>query len=169
MRTFSFLILFFFPVLLWAQTDRLITFEMEDQFRAIHTHQEYSGKITVLIGSDGGGSKYNKKWAKAIDDTLLADSIEYHIGWLPVADVSAAPFFMKGIVRSQFPEKKELWALCDWDGIFAETYNFQEDKSNIIVFDANGKLIYQCAGTDVDRKKVKELVEIIRKNYRING
>jgi len=165
MKIISFLILFLLPTLVFAQTDYLISFELEDQFSRVHTHQDYLGKFTILIGSDGGGSKYNGKWGTAIDHALKNDDIKYQISWLPVADVSSAPFFMKGYVRSQFPEDQKEWALCDWEGEFDEAYGFEGNMSNILVFDNSGKLLHRCVGTEVDIKMIEEIVAVVKNNY----
>ena len=164
MKIASFLVILLAPLTLLAQSDRLISFHMEDQFRNEHTEKDFLGEIIILIGSDGGGSKYNGKWGNAIEKAIKESDYKHKIHWLPVADVSSAPFFMKGYVRSQFPEEKEKWAICDWDGVFAEEYDFQDDMSNILVFNPDGKLLYQCSGTEVDHRKVQEMVRIIKSN-----
>jgi hypothetical protein len=138
---------------------------MEDQFRRVHTDQEFLGKTIILVGSDGGGSEYNKKWAIAIDNKLKNEEVKYEVNWLPVADVSAAPFFMKGYVRNRFPKDKKKWALCDWEGAFDEAYGFRGGLSNILVFHSSGKLLYQCAGDDVDSEILDRIVAVVEKNY----
>jgi len=42
----------------------------------------------------------------------------------------------------------------DWDGEFAEVYNFESDHSNILVFDDYGKLIHQTARKEVENAEV---------------
>ncbi|MCH6575120.1 MAG: hypothetical protein IH795_07940 [Bacteroidetes bacterium] len=51
----------------------------------------------------------------------------------------------------------------DWDGIFSETYNFIEDECNILIFDLKRVLVYQSSGKDIDKTKLNEILEILRK------
>ena len=165
MANFSVLFFLFIPVVALSQTSKLISFDMEDQFHTRYTPDDFLGKMIVLIGSDRGGSEYNNKWGKAIEDELKRGEITYDLNWLPVADVSAAPFFMKGYVRNMMPEDKKKWVLLDWDGDFADAYHFKEDMSNILIFDAAGKLVFQGSGTVVNKDDIADIVEVIKNNY----
>jgi len=160
---FLFLALVLISKMSFAQTQHLIPFNLEDQFQKEHTHKDFVGKITILIGSDKGGSKYNGKWATAIKKAMQDQQLEIELAPLPVADVSSAPFFLHGYVRSRFPQEKDKWTLLDWEGEFSEAYNFKDNKSNILVFDRNGKMIYQTSGEEVSGSEVMRILEAVRK------
>jgi hypothetical protein len=134
-----------------------LKFEIKDQFDNLHTEKEYFGSITVTIGSDRGGSKYNGIWIKAIIDSLGNKFDTSQIAFLPVADVSGIPFFLKGYVKGKFPTGRKEWILMDWDGYFSETYQFAEDSCNIAVFDKNSNFIYKASGQKLDNQKLKIL------------
>ena len=150
----------------YSQGKRLIEFELEDQFKRTYTHQDFIGSFMIMAGSDEGGSNFNGLWAKAIENELDRDSTDYRVQWVGLADLRSVPFFMKGIVRGMFPDEEREWVLLDWDGLFAEHYQFKPDHSNILVFDASGELIYITWGREVDKEKVEKICSVIRNKYR---
>ena len=146
----------------FSQVTHLIDFEMKDQFDSIHTDQMYRGGIIVLIASDRGGSEYNDKWARAIYGELKEDAVLDKIKWLAMADVSGAPSFLQGFIRGFFPKERESWVVLDWEGLFPQTYSFESDVSNILVFDPSGKLVYQGTGTEVEAGQATEIATRIK-------
>jgi len=83
-----------------------------------------------------------------------------------LADVSGVPFFLKGFVQGKFPEDSAKWVLMDWDGTFAESYNFVEEESNILIFDLRRILVYQTSGKEVDKTKIGKILESLRKTLK---
>ncbi len=53
----------------------------------------------------------------------------------------------------------------DWDAEFADAYGFEDDMSNILVFDSKGNLLHRFAGTELDNKEIQGIVDIIKSNY----
>jgi hypothetical protein len=151
------LLLMMYSIEAVSQTAPALEFEMMDQFGSLHTEKDYLGGVTVIIGSDRGGSKYNGVWIKAIIDSLGNTFDTSQIKFLPVADVSSIPFFLKGYVKGKFPTGRKDWILMDWDGYFSETYQFAEESCNIVVFDKNGNFIYKTSGQKLDNQKLKIL------------
>jgi hypothetical protein len=140
-----------------SQTAPALEFKIMDQFDSLHTEKDYLGGITVIIGSDRGGSRYNSVWIKAIIESLGNKFDTSKITFLPVADVSSVPFFLKGFIKGKFPKGRKEWILMDWDGYFSETYQFAEDSCNMIVFDKNGSFNYKTSGQELDNQKLKIL------------
>jgi hypothetical protein len=140
-----------------SQTVPLLEFEIKDQFDSLHTEKDYLGGVTVIIGSDRGGSKYIGMWTKVIVDSFGNKFDNSQIAFLPVADVSSIPFFLKGYVKGKFPTGRKEWILMDWEGYFSETYQFAEDSCNIVVIDKNGKFNYKISGQKLDNQKLNIL------------
>jgi hypothetical protein len=153
------------PAAVFSQSDLLIPFELEDQFKRVHSNENFHGRMIVLIASHGGGSKYNNDWGRAIEGGIENETIKEGITWLPVADLSNVPFFLKGFVRGFFPDDKDEWVLMDWEGKFDEAYTFEKDKSNILIFNFEGRLVYQNTGTEVDHSKLYDIISAITHNY----
>ena len=164
-RGHRFLVLLFVllgPTCVQAQGLELIDFNIEDQFDRSHRYTEYRGKIVVIVDSDKDGSEFNPLWSSAIHESLKNNSNYNRIVFLPVADVRGAPFFLKGFVKGKFPQNKNSWVLLDWDGHFARAYRFQPKTSNIVIFDADGKLLHSAHGRDVDGATLAEIIATLR-------
>ncbi|MEJ2048838.1 MAG: hypothetical protein P8Y60_03170 [Calditrichota bacterium] len=145
------------PVL--AQDSVLVKFKMKDQFGNSHSNTAFQKKIVILIGSDREGGNYNGSWGKAIHDSLAEKNRAGQVEFLPVADLRGVPFFLKGFVKGKFPKKPGRWILLDWKGQFAETYHFKPDLSNILIFDQDGKLVYQTAVSELDQSELKNILD----------
>ncbi len=147
---------------LLAQDTRLIDFSIEDQFGSIHIRAEYNDRLVVVIGSDQGGSQFNPLWGAAIHDALGSHPDYASIGFLAVADVSSVPFFLKGIVvKRMFPSEQDRWVLMDWDGLFADTYDFRPDSTNILVFNRLGRLVLHEQGREVQVHTIQAIVKVL--------
>lgn len=165
----AWLLILLFPFLtlfVFAQENILIPFELKDQFDHPHADKEFSSHIVILIGSDKGGSQYNRFWGKAIHDSLKQENGFKHIKFLAVADLRGVPFFLKGFVKGKFSKDGENWVLMDWKGTFATSYQFEADASNIIIFKRDGKLVYKTAVHDLEQETLGELLTILRQLMR---
>lgn len=145
-----------------AQMTTLIPFEIEDQFEVVHRDTDYAGRILIVIGSDRGGSEFNAGWGVALTEALEEEEHFDRIAFLPLADLTGVPFFVKGMVRGRFPTDPEQWVAMDWDGVFDEAYTFIEDSSNIFVFTPQGQLLQRAHGQEVDETVLQSLLSPIR-------
>ena len=139
----------------------LIDFEIEDQFGHKHRDDDWRGEVLLLIGSDKDGSQFDDTWTRAIQNsvTTIADVGSLRI--VHVADVKGVPFFLKGTVRGKFPRDSAHPIILDWKGEFANAYDFEENKANILVFDRTGLLQHQLAVTEMDPLKMEELKNVL--------
>jgi len=161
--------IFYFPTLfaIWfagitpsiAQDSVLISFKMKDQFGKSHSNADFQNKIVILIGSDREGSNYNSNWGRAIHDSLAEKNFTSQVVFLPVANLRGVPFFLKGFVKGKFPQNPARWILLDWKGQFAESYGFKPGLSNILIFDQDGKLVYQTAVGEIDSAELKKILD----------
>lgn len=154
--------LFFSASFARAQETTLTSFKMKDQFNREYTENYFIGSIIVLIRSDKDGSKYNGLWSRAIRDSLKDEEGFDQIKFVAVADLRGVPFFLKGLVKGKFPKEKEKWALMDWKGHFAKTYQFEKKASNIVILDRNGALVHKTFGRELDQEKLQVILEKLR-------
>ena len=145
-----------------AEPAELIDFEFEDQFGDIHRRADVLGTVVLLIGSDKGGSSFNGLWGKAIHDSLNDHSRYEQISQLAYSDLRGVPFFLKGMIRSKFPENPDNWALMDWKGVLAKAYDFVPKASNTLVFASGGTLVHHASGREVEERAVQEIVAVLR-------
>ncbi len=141
----------------------LIDFQIQDQFKQVHTTSDYAGEVVIVIGSDKAGCDFDKLWAAELSQKL-GDSVRI----LPVAHMKGVPFFLKGFIRGKFPKQPENWILMDWGGEFNKVYNFEPGLANIIVFDRQGEQIFKAAASELDQEIVSELISIINNSTRVD-
>jgi len=145
-----------------AEDLQLLDFELEDQFDNLHQRSDVESRIVLLIGSDKHGSQFNGAWSKAIHDSL-SDHPQYdQISHLAHADLRGVPFFVKGFVRSKFPENPDQWVLMDWKGIIAKAYDFVPKSSNVLVFAPDGVLVHHASGREPDDETVSSPLTVLR-------
>lgn len=154
------LLIIFSP--LAAQESTLIEFKLKDQFDREYSSESWQGNILIVIGSDREGSQYNERWGEAIHKAL-ADSPGFsHVQFVGVADLRGVPFFLKGFVKGKFPEDRSKWLLMDWKGIFAQSYQFKDDVSNIVIFAPGGERLLQKTVTELDPDILDEIVQTVK-------
>ena len=144
-----------------ASEPRFIEFAIEDQFDREHTDSDFRNRVTLVLGGDRKGSRYRGLWENAIRDSLRARGRLGQVALCPVADVRGVPFFMKGFVKGKFPKDEESWVLLDWKGRFAQAYDFESDRCNLALFDADGALVHQAAEEDPRPAELDELLGAI--------
>jgi hypothetical protein len=150
---FSALYLFVPNSLLFGDST-LISFKLKDQFDNEYTENDFLGGISLLIGSDKEGSKYNQLWGGAIRDSLNELGKTDQVKIIPLADLRGVPFFLKGFIKGKFPKESDQWVILDWRGHFPKAYDLVPHKTNILIFDPNGTLVYFTNGEEPDLESI---------------
>jgi peroxiredoxin len=115
-------------------------FTLQDQYEKTVSLRQYQGRAVVLLASDREGSTQNAGWIKAINDRY-ADRVAVQ----GIADVSSAPFFLKGKIRDEF-KKGRSGILLDWKGEVFRSYGFAKAVSNIVLIDGSGVIRHRSSG-----------------------
>jgi len=145
----------------------LIPFEIKDQFDRAYRDADLREKVTVVLGSDKKGSRYNDRWVRAIE--ALIDSNDHRkVVVIEIADLRGVPFFLRGFVKKKFPKEEENRVLLDWKGRFAKSYGFVADTCNILLFDQRGELVHQMSVTDEEPGKLAEMKEKLEELASLN-
>ena len=137
-----------------GQAQRLVNFEMEDQFGVKYQRADLEGKVVVIIGSDRSGSRYNEQWGVALDSVLQHVT---DVTFLPVANVNGVPWLMRQFVRKKLTHDLSMRILLDWDGIISKTYRFKKGETNIAVFSRDGFLIFQGSGRNTNPTLIRQV------------
>jgi len=145
-----------------AAPERLPAFEMEDQFGEVHTDADFRGGIVVFLVSDREGSRFNRLWSEALREKAQGRMEREAFRIVGAAHLKGVPKFMRGPVKNRFPRERERWVLLDWEGFFDGTYGLAEGASNLLVFDAGGRLIHRTSGRKPDQDEVESLLQSIR-------
>jgi hypothetical protein len=148
------------PLAAHADCIELIEFEIEDQFKEKHTHDELLGQTTILVWADRKGAEKLDIWNAALEESLEG----YDVRTKPLAHVKGVPGWipgLKGKIRGRFSEDPAEWALMDWDGKFAKAYDLTEDTVNVLVFDAGGCMLGRVSGDSPDPVLIQALREFM--------
>jgi hypothetical protein len=145
-----------------ASDSTLVDFALEDQFEQVHRRADFAGKILIVVGSDADGSSFNERWSKAIYDSLRDEPVIERIAIIGLADTRSAPSFMRWYVRRHFPNDRRKPVMLDWDGVFAERYDFVPGSCNILVFTPAYRLVHRAHGRELEPGKLGAIVESVR-------
>lgn len=145
-----------------AQESTLIEFQLKDQFDRAYSHQSWQDQMLIVIGSNREGSQYNGRWGEAIHKALVDSPGFSYVQFIGVADLRGVPFFMKGFVKGKFPDDRSKWLLMDWKGVFARSYEFKDNVSNIVIFAPGGKRLLQRTVTELDPVILDEITHTVQ-------
>lgn len=140
----------------------LLDFELEDQFGEVYRRDDYAGRVICLIGSGSEGSRFNGSWSEAIQRPLEREGLLDRVVFLPHADLGSVPRLLRGFIKGKFPKERERWVMMDWKGSFDKAYGFAPKSSNILVFDAEGRLVHHAHGREVDPDVVDGILAALR-------
>lgn len=122
-------------------TRRSSGFTLKDQNEASYAVKFPREKVTVLIFGDREGAEQIEGWVRPIYNQFGSKIDVYGI-----AELSAVPSLMRGIVRRVIKQKTKYSVLLDWSGAVSKTYGYQKGKANVVVLDKNGRVIGRRTG-----------------------
>ncbi|MEY3385576.1 MAG: hypothetical protein RIR53_387 [Bacteroidota bacterium] len=115
------------------------------------------GRPTVMVMSDWKGSDYTAAWT----DPLVA-RFKDKVQFVALADVSMAPGFLEGYLRSRFRDAYKTPILLDFDGDVFEYYKFTSGVPNVLFIDASGTVRLHTWGKGTT-ESVNAVIESISK------
>ena len=148
---------------LTGQEERLIDFELKDQFDDTYRRADFLGKPLVIIGSARKGREFNPLWAQAFHDSLQPLGLVDSLHFFSVADLRGVPFFMRGMIKSFFPDDRRVRIAMDWKGTLAEGLRFNKETSNILIFDENGLLQHREVVKEVNSVQLDSLLTTLKR------
>ncbi len=122
-------------------------FTLSDQYDRQYSLQSFAGGTLVLLASDKDGEEQNHRWGESIRKKY-GNGVQL----LGVADVRTVPFFLKGIIRSDF-KKDQKSILLDWERKIFTAYGLAKGVPNVILIDRNGFVRYLHAGAPTDEAR----------------
>ena len=134
-------------------------FTLQDQYDKTFSLGQFTGRIVVLVASDREGRVQNPAWKRNLKERY-GDRITVR----GVADVSSAPFFMKGTIREIMRKEGES-ILMDWKGEVFKAYALKPKVSNIVLINGSGVIAFLHAGP-ADTDALQELVTAIDRALR---
>jgi hypothetical protein len=145
-----------------SQDHTLIPFKLEDQFGRTHTEAECAGRVTVVLGSDRGGSRYTAQWLAGVRNAMQGATNAEQVRTFGVANVRGVPPFLRRVVTAVLPKSKDAEVLLDWEGRFATAYDFGVNCCTVLVADATGRVVLRTSGREARPELVAEVARTLR-------
>ncbi len=120
---------------------RVEPFELKDQFEAKRGLEFPRGKVCVLVVADQKGAKGLEAWVRP-----LAERFGERVDFEGIADVSAAPPPLRGLVRNGFRKRYQRPVMLDWDGKVVRSFGYRKQVPNVYVIDREGRVHGQTVG-----------------------
>lgn len=145
-----------------AQTPSLPDFEMEDQFGTLHRRADAVGDVVLLIGGDREGGAFSDAWKSALEEALSDHPRKDGVTVLMLADLNGTPRLARRFVRGMFVDDPARPILMDWSGEFADAYDFEKGRANVLVFAPDGSLARHAAAQEVDGVLAADIAAAVR-------
>jgi hypothetical protein len=140
---------------LTAPTNAPALISLRDQFDAPRTLAFPTTNITVLTIADKTGSDQIAGWVTPIKKRFPA-----RLDIEGIADVSAVPWVLRGLVRKKFQKAQSHPVMLDWSGDMVNAFAPSVNKANVFVIGADGRILKRMAGP-ADESSLRELNAVI--------
>jgi hypothetical protein len=104
-----------------------------------------------MFFADYHGSGQLEAWIRPLYDRYAKS-----IGIYGVADLSAVPGFMRGLVSRVFRAQLQYPVVFDWHGTVSRSYQAQSRQANLYLIDAQGHIVLHLVGA-VDPERLQRV------------
>jgi hypothetical protein len=115
--------------------------ELHDQFDWPRTLVFPTTNITLLTIADKAGSEQIAAWVAPVKDRFK-DALVIE----GIADLSAVPRPLRGLVRRKFQKAQTHPVMLDWSGEVVKSFAVLPDRVNVFVLDEEGNILKRLAG-----------------------
>jgi hypothetical protein len=119
--------------------------ELRDQFDSPQKMIFPTTNITLLTIADWKGSEQIRDWV-----TPLKKKYGERLKFCGIADVSAVPRLLRGMIRRQFQKSQSYPVMLDWSGDTVNAFGFSANKANVLILDHSGWILKRLAGAADD-------------------
>ena len=120
---------------------RASAFALKDQFDTSHVYKFPRPRVSVLAFGDREGAKQLGDWIRPLYNRY-GNRVDIH----GVADLSAVPSLVRGIVRRIIKREVKYPVMLDWEGSVSRSYKYGGGEASIIVIDRDGRLLLRLTG-----------------------
>ena len=118
------------------------SFDLQDQYEVRHSVVFPRTNVMVLTLADRQGSEQVDPWVTAVKGRYAG-----RLELLGVADVSAAPSFVRGTIRRRFQKARPHPVLMDWEGSVARSLAAKLRQANVYVIGPDGRVMLHTFGS----------------------
>jgi hypothetical protein len=141
-----------------AVTNAPAKIELSDQFEVKQSLVFPTTNLTFLVIADKTGSEQIAGWVSPVEGRFGAA-----VAILGIADVSAVPRPLRGMVRRKFQKAQSHSVMLDWSGETVKQFAIAPNQANVLLVDCRGNILKRLTGKATD-KAVNELCETIEQN-----
>lgn len=113
--------------------------------------------VTLLTIADKAGSGQIAAWVIPIKQRF-GRSIDVR----GIADVSAVPAPMRGLVRREFRKSQQYPVMMDWSGEACRAFSYSGREALILILDFQGHIIHRVRGPANDRSLENLIYDVNR-------
>ena len=116
-------------------------FVLKDQYDNRLVYSFPRETMSVVCFADYHGSGQLDAWIRP-----LYDRYQKSIGIYGVADLSAVPGFMRGLIARVFRAQLQYPVMFDWHGTVSKSYAAQSGQANLFLIDMQGRIVLRLVG-----------------------
>lgn len=129
------------PNLVSTVTNSPSVIELKDQFELLQKLSFPTTNLTVLTIAEHKGSEQVASWVAP-----LIERYGLRVAINGIADVSAVPGWLHGVVRRKFRQRQSYSVMLDWSGDTVRAFGSVEDCVNVFVLDERGRILQRFIG-----------------------
>jgi hypothetical protein len=129
---------------------------LRDQFDAPLTLAFPTTNIIFLTIADKAGSEQIAGWVAPVKERF-----DTRVEICGIADVSAVPRLLRGLVRRKFQKAQSHPVMLDWTGDEVKAFGCVSDQVNVFVLDGQGRILKRATGpvNETTRREVLEVLD----------
>lgn len=128
---------------------------LRDQFDAPLTLAFPTTNIIFLTIADKAGSEQIAGWVAPVKERF-----DTRVEICGIADVSAVPRLLRGLVRSRFQKAQSHPVMLDWSGDEVRAFGCVSDQVNVFVLDGEGRILKRIVGP-VNEAALREVLQVL--------
>jgi len=114
---------------------------LQDQFDRPQILSFPASNVTLLTIADKKGSEQVAGWVAPVRQRF-----GMRVDIRGLADVSAVPGLLRGMVRMKFQKRETYPVMLDWSGRTVKLFNSVPDKVNVLLLDRRGQILWRFTG-----------------------
>jgi hypothetical protein len=124
-----------------AVTNAPVNIELKDQFDSPQVLSFPTTNLIVLTIADHKGSEQIAGWVAPVKQRY-----GLRVDIRGIADMSAVPGWLRGVVRKRFQQRQVYPVMLDWSGDVVKAFAAVNETVNVFVLDERGWILKRFAG-----------------------